>query len=100
MWQKTKNYYHLLVSVVANVIHQFPSRKLFVIGVTGTDGKTTTSSLIYHILKESGRKVALITTVGAKIGNQEHDTGFHTSTPSPLALQRYIKQAVRGKEEY
>lgn len=69
----------------------YPAKDLEVIGVTGTDGKTTTSTIIYHILKSSGRKVALITTVVAYIGNKEIDTGFHTTSPDPWTLQKMIK---------
>jgi UDP-N-acetylmuramoyl-L-alanyl-D-glutamate--2,6-diaminopimelate ligase len=69
MFQKIKNIYHLMQAVVANIIYGFPARKLVVIGVTGTDGKTTTTSLIYHILKSAGKKAAMITSVGAYIGD-------------------------------
>jgi UDP-N-acetylmuramoyl-L-alanyl-D-glutamate--2,6-diaminopimelate ligase len=61
--------------------------------VTGTDGKTTTASLIFHILKTAGLKAAMITTVGAQIQDREYDTGLHTTTPSPFSLQKYIKSA-------
>lgn len=52
------------------------------IGVTGTDGKTTVISMIYHILTQLGHNAGMITTVGAKMGNEEIDTGFHVTTPS------------------
>lgn len=89
-----KNVIHLLIAVAANVRYGFPSRKLVVIGVTGTDGKTTTTSMIYHILKSSGKKVAMITSVGAYIGDTVYDIGFHVTTPSAFAIQRYLKKAV------
>ena len=91
MIRKLKNYFHLLQASSANVLYGFPSKKLIVIGVTGTDGKTTTTSLIYHILRSSGKKVAMISTVGAYIGDKEFDTGFHVTTPSSFKLQSYIK---------
>jgi UDP-N-acetylmuramoyl-L-alanyl-D-glutamate--2,6-diaminopimelate ligase len=94
MWQKLKNYYHLLQAVLANIYYGFPARKLTVIGVTGTDGKTTTATLIYHIFKSSGKNAALISTIGAYIGDKTYDIGFHVTTPSPFGLQKYIKQAV------
>lgn len=85
---------------MANVYYGFPGRKLTVIGVTGTDGKTTTTSLIYHILKSSGRKAAMITSVGAYIRDKVYDIGFHVTTPSPFGLQKYIKSAVDCGIEY
>ena len=93
MWQKSKNIYHLLKSLLAGVYFGFPGRGMRVVGVTGTDGKTTTASLIYQILKASGKKVALISTVSAKIGDKEYDTGFHVSTPDGWHLQSYLKKA-------
>jgi UDP-N-acetylmuramoyl-L-alanyl-D-glutamate--2,6-diaminopimelate ligase len=100
MIQKLKNYYHLFIAVIANIYYGFPSRKLTVIGVTGTDGKTTTSSLIYHILNQSGKKVALISTVGAFISGKQYDLPFHVTTPSAIGLQKYIKQVVDDGATY
>lgn len=100
MFQKLKNVYHLFQALIANSIYGFPSKKLYVIGVTGTDGKTTTASLIYHILKESGKKVSMISTVAAYIGGKEFDTGFHVTTPSPFHLQKYIKKVIDAGDEY
>lgn len=88
--QSVKNLYHLSQAVFANLYFKFPSRGLTIIGVTGTDGKTTTSTLIYQILKTSGVKVALISTVAAYIGNEELDTGFHVTSPDPWSLQKLL----------
>lgn len=93
MWQKSKNIYHLAKAILASSWFGHPARSMVVIGVTGTDGKTTTSSLIYHILKNAGKKVALISTVSAIIDDQIYDTGFHVSTPDSWILQSYIKKA-------
>ncbi len=93
MWQSIKNFYHLAMAVLANVFYGFPSKKLTVIGVTGTDGKTTTVNLIYHILKTAGKQVSMISSVGAVINGKNYDTGFHVTTPSSWQLQSFLKKA-------
>lgn len=90
--QKIKNYYHFIQSFLSALGYSFPAKGLFVVGVTGTDGKTTTTSLIYHLLHESGYKVAMISTIGAFVNGKLIDTGFHVTTPSGFMLQRIIKQ--------
>lgn len=79
------------------LLHGYPSRDLTVIGVTGTDGKTTTSSLLEAILVEATRSpqhpagtVGVITTVGARIRGQENDTGLHVTTPDAPEVQRFL----------
>ena len=74
--------------------HGFPARKLIMIGVTGTDGKTTTSNLIHSILTAAGIKAGLISTVNAVIGDRVLDTGLHTTTPDANDVQRYLAQMV------
>ncbi|MCA9382540.1 hypothetical protein KC660_03990 [Candidatus Dojkabacteria bacterium] len=77
------NYFeHLPYSTIANLRYGFPSKDLKVIGVTGTDGKTTVTSMIYHLLSQSGCKVGMISTVSAKSMESEVDTGFHVTTPA------------------
>jgi len=72
----------------------FPARKLTVIGVTGTDGKTTTSNLIYKILVAAGIRAGMISTVNAVIGDEVLDTGFHVTTPDAHDVQRYLAKMV------
>lgn len=76
--------------------YDYPSRKLVMIGITGTDGKTTTTNLVYHILRTAGIQVGMISTVNALIGDQTLDTGFHVTTPESPDIQRYLAQMVEA----
>jgi UDP-N-acetylmuramoyl-L-alanyl-D-glutamate--2,6-diaminopimelate ligase len=74
--------------------HGNPSRNMVMIGVTGTDGKTTTVNLLYHILQEAGLRTGIITTVNIGIGDSILDTGLHVTTPDSLEVQMYLAQMV------
>lgn len=100
MIQAIKNFFHGYEARLANLFYGRPARKIFTIGVTGTDGKTTTTSLIFHILKIAGKNPAMLTSVGAQIGEKEYETGLHTTTPSAFSLQKYIKRVVEAKCNY
>ncbi len=84
MLQKIKNIFHFLEAVAANIVYQFPSRKLTVIGVTGTDGKTTTATLIHHILTIAGYKAGILSTLSSA----------HTTTPGRFAVQKFLRRSV------
>ncbi|NDJ85798.1 MAG: UDP-N-acetylmuramoyl-L-alanyl-D-glutamate--2,6-diaminopimelate ligase [Chloroflexi bacterium] len=71
-----------------------PSRQLVIVAVTGTNGKTTTATVIYHILKAADVAVGLITTVSAVIGDRETTTGLHVTNPPAHQLQRYLREMV------
>ena len=74
--------------------YDHPARKLTVVGVTGTDGKTTTCNILYEILVAAGFKTGMITTVNAVIGGDVFDTGFHVTTPDALEVQAYLAKMV------
>lgn len=78
----------------------YPGRKLKVVGVTGTDGKTTTVNLIWSILGAAGYRAGMISTVNAQIGDALLDTGLHTTTPDAPDLQSYLAQMVESNLEY
>lgn len=96
MIRTLKNYYHWSKAVAASVFYGFPSHKLITVGVTGTDGKTTTATLLYHILSEAGYKTLLVSTIGAYMHGKYFETGLHTTTPSSFEIQRLLKKAVEN----
>ena len=67
-----------------------PARKMHMIGITGTSGKTTVSTILKHVLEENGKKVGLIGTNGIWIGQEEHPSSF--TTPESLELQHLFRQ--------
>lgn len=81
-------FWHLPQAILSNLIYGFPGRKLTVIGVTGTSGKTSVCHLLHYILQASGLKVALISTISAP--------GLHVTNPEPFILQKLIKNAVKA----
>ena len=80
--------------LLAAAYYGYPSRRLTVIGVTGTDGKTTTATLLHSILQSAGIATGLLTTISALIGDQALDTGLHVTTPTADEVQMYLAQMV------
>lgn len=100
MWQKIKNYYHLIQAFLAAAFYSFPSKEIKVIGVSGTDGKTTTVHMISEILTKNGFKTSYISSLHAAIGSKIIKTGFHVTTPSAWQIQKLLRQAVNTRNDY
>ncbi len=87
------------LAYLAAAWHDFPAQQLTMVGITGTDGKTTTTNLLYHILQAASQKVSMISTVNAVIGDTVSETGLHTTTPDALTVQGYLRQMVAAETE-
>ncbi len=83
-----------ILGYVSAAFYGYPARNLTVIGVTGTDGKTTTSNLLFQILLRAGLSAGIISTVNAVIGDEVLDTGLHVTTPEAPDVQRYLARMV------
>lgn len=84
-------YGHLAEAVLFNALNGFPSRGLKVIGVTGTNGKTTTSFMIHRMLHEAGFKVGLMSTVAYGVGDDITPQMHHMTNVSVPEMMRRVK---------
>lgn len=91
---------HLVEAMIMNTKYGFPARKLKVIGVTGTNGKTTTSFMIHTMLHNAGIKSALITTVGYGIGDDIVHQKQHITSPKASVLQQRLKKFAEAGVEW
>ena len=88
------------LAVVSAEFFGHPSRDLGVIGITGTDGKTTTSHLVDHILRSSGLRTGMIGTVAIRIGEREKFHPSRQTTPESNEIQGYLRQMVGDGVEW
>lgn len=91
--------YHYAQSLVAGTKNGWPGKKLRVIGVTGTNGKTTTCFMLWHMLNSAGFKTGLMTTVAWGIENLEPELG-HMTTVDAITLNRRIKKIADSGAEF
>lgn len=92
--------YHFCLSFFAALFYGFPSRRLFVIGVTGTKGKTTVVELLHALLEESGAPVASLSSLRFRIGNHEARNERHMTLPGRFFVQRFLYDASRAGCRY
>jgi UDP-N-acetylmuramoyl-L-alanyl-D-glutamate--2,6-diaminopimelate ligase len=92
--------YHYSLSFLGALIYFFPSRKIFVIAITGTKGKTSTAELVNAILEEAGFKTALLGTLRFKIGDKTEMNKFKMTMPGRFFVQQFLRKAVREKCDY
>ncbi|MEK7614671.1 MAG: UDP-N-acetylmuramoyl-L-alanyl-D-glutamate--2,6-diaminopimelate ligase [Patescibacteria group bacterium] len=92
--------YHYSLALAGTTIYRFPGRKIFVLGVTGTKGKTSTIEIANAILEEAGYKTAIISTLRFKVGEKEERNLFKMTMPGRFFIQKTLRRAVRAKCDY
>jgi len=95
-----KYFYHLTLAFLGSVYYRNPSKKLFVIGVTGTKGKTSSAHLIQYILNSSGKKCALLSSVSEVYGEKTLQNTTGNTMPGRFFIQRFLKRAVNKNCKY
>ncbi len=93
-------WYHFGLAFLSALLYRFPSRKLTVIGVTGTSGKTTTINLAHLVLEQTGQKVASASSIAFRIGDKEEENKLKMTMPGRFALQRFLRQANKAGCKY
>ncbi|MDO8265070.1 MAG: UDP-N-acetylmuramoyl-L-alanyl-D-glutamate--2,6-diaminopimelate ligase [Candidatus Parcubacteria bacterium] len=94
------NCYYLTWAFLGAVFYRFPSKKLIIVGVTGTNGKSTVVEMIDAILKEAGFKTASSSSICFKIGSKEWPNNLKMTMPGRLKIQKFLRQAVNAECEY
>ncbi len=87
---------HWAEAVLANIWYGFPARKLRIVGVTGTNGKTTTAVMIASVLEAAGYSVGLSSTALFKVGSRQYDNEVNMTVTNPWQLQKLLKQMVQA----
>ncbi len=91
---------HKFRAVLAALVYSFPGKKIRVIGVAGTKGKTTTVNMIAKVLEEGGYKVAMLSTANFQIGDKKWLNDVKLTTTSPFYFQKFLAKAVKEKCDY
>ena len=94
------NWYHLSLAFIGAVLYGFPSKKMTVIGITGTKGKSTVVEFCHQIFQEAGYKVASISSIRFKIDNKETSNFLKMTMPGRFKIQKFFRQAVSSGCKY
>src|SRR3989344_3891569 len=92
--------YRYSIALCGALIYRFPGRKICVVAITGTKGKSTTSELINAVLEEAGFRTALANTLRFKIGDNSERNLLKMTMPGRFFLQKFLRQAVNAGIQY
>ncbi len=87
--------YHRVIAMLAAVYYRYPGKKMIVIGITGTKGKTSTANFIWSCLSAGGFKTGIISTANIRIGQEESLNTYHMTMPGRFTIQKLMAQMVK-----
>lgn len=93
-------YYHLLLATAGTIIYRKPSRHIYVIGVTGTKGKSSTTEFVNAVLEAAGKKTAILSTIRFKIGETSSPNKYKMTMPGRFFTQKFLRDAVTAGCDY
>jgi UDP-N-acetylmuramoyl-L-alanyl-D-glutamate--2,6-diaminopimelate ligase len=100
LFVSTQPIYHYTLALMGAIIYRFPSRKIKVVAVTGTKGKTSTVEFVNAILEEAGLVTALAGTLRFKIRDESRPNTYKMTMPGRFFIQRFLRQAVNKHCDY
>ena len=100
LFQKLQPVYHYSLAFLGALVYRFPSKKIKIVAVTGTKGKTSSVEFINAILEEAGKKTALAGTLRFKIGNDSKPNLYKMTMPGRMFIQNFLRKAVNAGCEY
>ncbi len=100
LYKQLQPVYHFLLAVLGTAIYRKPSRHLYVIGITGTKGKSSTTEFVNAVLEAAGKKTAVLSTIRFKIGNTTRPNKYKMTMPGRLFTQAFLHEAVQEGCEY
>lgn len=95
-----KNFYHYLWALISAIVYLFPSRKVFMIGITGTKGKTSSVEIISAILEAAGKKTSTLSSLKVKIGDHSEKNLTGNSMPGRFFIQQFLSRSAKAGIDY
>lgn len=100
LYKQAQPYYHYLLAATGTAINRHPSRNIYVIGVTGTKGKSSTAEFVNAILEAAGKKTAILSTIRFKVGDKSQPNKYKMTMPGRFFTQTFLRQAVDAGCDY
>ena len=94
------DFYHYCLAFAGAFLYGFPSKKMIVVGITGTAGKSTTVEFVAKIFEQAGYKTAYLSSIKFSIGSNQQENDLKMTMPGRMKIQRFLKQALKSNCKY